>query len=121
MIQRLSHVTVWVLDQDAAYDFYVNKLGFDVHTDAKMDNGFRWLTVTSEGPARPGDRSDAHSARSDDGPGDLRRLARAGPQGHARRGRIRHRRLPEDLRRTERPKAWNSASLPPNVSTASRR
>ena len=49
MIQRLSHVTIWVLDQDAAYDFYVNKLGFDVHTDAKMDNGFRWLTVTPKG------------------------------------------------------------------------
>ena len=49
MIQRLSHVTVWVLDQDAAYDFYVNKLGFQVHTDAKMDNGFRWLTVSPKG------------------------------------------------------------------------
>jgi len=49
MIQRLSHVTIWVLDQDAAFDFYVNKLGFDVHTDAKMDNGFRWLTVSPKG------------------------------------------------------------------------
>ncbi len=49
MIQRLSHSTIWVLDQDAAYDFYVNKLGFDVHTDAKMENGFRWLTVTPKG------------------------------------------------------------------------
>jgi catechol 2,3-dioxygenase-like lactoylglutathione lyase family enzyme len=45
MIQRLSHVTVWVDDQDAAYDFYVNKLGFEVRTDASMDGGFRWLTV----------------------------------------------------------------------------
>ncbi|HMN31707.1 MAG TPA: hypothetical protein PKE45_26395, partial [Caldilineaceae bacterium] len=25
---------------------YVNKLGCKVHTDMKMDNGFRWLTVT---------------------------------------------------------------------------
>lgn len=49
MIQRLSHVTIWVLDQDAAFDFYVNKLGFEVHTDAKMDNGFRWLTVSPKG------------------------------------------------------------------------
>jgi catechol 2,3-dioxygenase-like lactoylglutathione lyase family enzyme len=49
MIQRLSHTTIWVLNQDEAYDFYVNKLGFDVHTDAKMDNGFRWLTVTPKG------------------------------------------------------------------------
>ncbi|HEY0783593.1 MAG TPA: VOC family protein [Thermoanaerobaculia bacterium] len=45
MIQRLSHVPVWVLDQDSAYDFYVNKLGFEVRTDATMENGFRWLTV----------------------------------------------------------------------------
>ena len=41
MIQRLSHVSVYVLDQDAAYDFYVNKLGFEVRMDQKMDNGFR--------------------------------------------------------------------------------
>jgi catechol 2,3-dioxygenase-like lactoylglutathione lyase family enzyme len=45
MIQRLSHVTIYVLDQDAAKDFYVDKLGFEVRTDATMDNGFRWLTV----------------------------------------------------------------------------
>jgi len=51
MIQKLSHVTIWVLDQDEAHDFYVNKLGFKVNTDAKMENGFRWLTVTP--PAQP--------------------------------------------------------------------
>jgi catechol 2,3-dioxygenase-like lactoylglutathione lyase family enzyme len=45
MIQRLSHVGIYVLDQDAAKDFYVNKLGFEVRTDATMDNGYRWLTV----------------------------------------------------------------------------
>lgn len=45
MIQRLSHTTIYVFDQDVAYDFYVNKLGFEVRTDATMDNGFRWLTV----------------------------------------------------------------------------
>ena len=45
MIQRLSHVGLYVLDQDAARDFYVNKLGFEVRTDATMDNGYRWLTV----------------------------------------------------------------------------
>ena len=49
MIQRLSHVTVYVLDQDAAYDFYVNKLGLEVRTDAKMGGGFRWLTVGPKG------------------------------------------------------------------------
>jgi catechol 2,3-dioxygenase-like lactoylglutathione lyase family enzyme len=45
MIQRLSHVGLFVFDQDAARDFYVNKLGFEVRTDATMDNGYRWLTV----------------------------------------------------------------------------
>ena len=47
MITKLSHTSLCVLDQDKAYDFYVNKLGFKVHTDATMDNGFRWLTVTA--------------------------------------------------------------------------
>jgi catechol 2,3-dioxygenase-like lactoylglutathione lyase family enzyme len=49
MIQRLSHATLHVLDQDSARDFYVNKLGFEVRMDAKMDNGFRWLTVSPKG------------------------------------------------------------------------
>jgi catechol 2,3-dioxygenase-like lactoylglutathione lyase family enzyme len=46
MITRLNHATIYVLDQDSAYDFYVNKLGFKVHTDAPMGPGNRWLTVT---------------------------------------------------------------------------
>ncbi len=45
MITRLSHATFYVLDQNAALDFYVGKLGFEVRMDNKMDNGFRWLTV----------------------------------------------------------------------------
>ncbi|MDB5251457.1 MAG: glyoxalase [Flaviaesturariibacter sp.] len=45
MITRLNHVSVFVLDQDSAFDFYVNKLGFTVHTDAPMGPGMRWLTV----------------------------------------------------------------------------
>jgi len=45
MITKLSHATLFVRDQDKAYDTYVNKLGFQVKTDMKMDNGFRWLTV----------------------------------------------------------------------------
>ncbi len=36
---------VYVLNQERAYDFYVNKLGFTVHTDAPMGEGARWLTV----------------------------------------------------------------------------
>ena len=45
MITKLSHASIYVNDQDKAYDFYVNKLGFKVNTDVTMDNGFRWLTV----------------------------------------------------------------------------
>jgi len=37
---------LFVTDQSKAYEFYVNKLGFKVHTDVTMDNGFRWLTIT---------------------------------------------------------------------------
>ena len=46
MITKVSHASIFVLDQDKAYDFYVNKLGFKVSMDQKMENGFRWLTVT---------------------------------------------------------------------------
>ena len=46
MITRLSHVSIYVLDQDSAYDFYVNKLGFKVHTDAPIGEDARWLTLT---------------------------------------------------------------------------
>ena len=45
MITKMNHVRIFVLDQDSAYDFYVNKLGFKVHTDAPMGPGMRWLTV----------------------------------------------------------------------------
>ena len=34
-----------MLDQNSAFEFYVNKLGFKVHTDAPMGEGNRWLTV----------------------------------------------------------------------------
>jgi len=46
MITKISHASLFVSDQAKAYDFYVNKLGFNVHTDVTMENGFRWLTVT---------------------------------------------------------------------------
>ncbi|MCI0414814.1 VOC family protein [bacterium] len=45
MISKLSHMTIWVLNQQEAHDFYVNKLGFEVRTDHTMEGGFRWLTV----------------------------------------------------------------------------
>jgi catechol 2,3-dioxygenase-like lactoylglutathione lyase family enzyme len=45
MITKMNHVSIFVLNQDSAYEFYVNKLGFNVHTDAPMGPGMRWLTV----------------------------------------------------------------------------
>ena len=49
MIQRMSHSAIFVLDQDVAKDFYVNKLGFELKMDESMPNGFRWLTVSPKG------------------------------------------------------------------------
>src|SRR5215467_991477 len=48
MIQRLSHMTLYVNDQDASRDFYVNKLGFELRMDQSM-GAFRWLTVGPKG------------------------------------------------------------------------
>lgn len=45
MIQKLSHATIYVLDQEQALDFYTNKLGFEVRSDITVEGGFRWLTV----------------------------------------------------------------------------
>jgi predicted enzyme related to lactoylglutathione lyase len=45
VITRLSHATIYVLDQEEALKFYRDKLGFEVRMDNSMDNGFRWLTV----------------------------------------------------------------------------
>jgi catechol 2,3-dioxygenase-like lactoylglutathione lyase family enzyme len=51
MITGMSHVTVWVLDQDRALKFYTEKLGFELTTDADMGGGARWLTVAN--PKQP--------------------------------------------------------------------
>jgi catechol 2,3-dioxygenase-like lactoylglutathione lyase family enzyme len=51
MLTAITISHVWVLDQDAALDFYVNKLGLELRSD--MNLGFmRWLTV-----GVPGDQS----------------------------------------------------------------
>ncbi|HEY3974128.1 MAG TPA: VOC family protein [Candidatus Sulfotelmatobacter sp.] len=49
MIQKMSHATIYVLDQDLAKDFYVDKLGFDLKADYSAPNGFRWLAVAPKG------------------------------------------------------------------------
>ncbi|MBL8046875.1 MAG: VOC family protein, partial [Anaerolineales bacterium] len=48
MISKLSHATIYVLDQDKALKFYTEVLGFEVRTDFTMEGGFRWLTVGSK-------------------------------------------------------------------------
>ncbi len=45
MITNVSLTTIYCLDQDAARDFYVDKLGFELRNDVSLGNGFRWLTV----------------------------------------------------------------------------
>ena len=49
MITKMSHFTLYVRNQETAFDIYVNRLGFKVTTDVKMDNGLRWLTVAPPG------------------------------------------------------------------------
>ncbi len=44
MITRISHVNLFVLDQERAKTFYTEQLGFVVRNDSVLD-GFRWLTV----------------------------------------------------------------------------
>jgi catechol 2,3-dioxygenase-like lactoylglutathione lyase family enzyme len=45
MIRRMSHATIFVTNQQEALEFYRDKLGFKVHTDAMVGDDFRWLTM----------------------------------------------------------------------------
>jgi catechol 2,3-dioxygenase-like lactoylglutathione lyase family enzyme len=51
MINGINIVSVWVLDQDSAKEFYTSKLGFELTTDVTLDNGMRWMTVRPPGNA----------------------------------------------------------------------
>ena len=84
MIAKMSHVSIFVLDQDGAKKFYTEKLGFDVKMDQKMDNGFRWLTVSPKEQSdleiilmkvEPGPMMDEKSAEQ------LKELVKAGKLG----------------------------------------
>jgi len=44
MSQSVGVVGLYVRDQDEALEFYVERLGFNVHTDAR-NGDYRWLTV----------------------------------------------------------------------------
>lgn len=45
MKAKITHVTVFVKDQESALRFYTEKLGFEVASDITLPEGFRWLTV----------------------------------------------------------------------------
>ncbi len=45
MIQRVIRFTIVVRDQQQAFDFYTQKLGFNARADMPMGPGTRWLTV----------------------------------------------------------------------------
>jgi catechol 2,3-dioxygenase-like lactoylglutathione lyase family enzyme len=51
MSQGVGVAGLYVRDQDEALSFYVEKLGFAVHTDAR-NGDYRWLTV--QHPDQPG-------------------------------------------------------------------
>ena len=51
MITKMTHVNIYVLNQESALDFYTNKFGLKIITDVPMSKDTRWLTVgTSEQP-----------------------------------------------------------------------
>src|SRR5262245_3305098 len=64
MFEAVSHIGLWVRDQDEAKDFYVEKLGFEVREDNTLDElgGYRWLTVG------PPDQPDLNVILSTPGP-----------------------------------------------------
>ncbi len=45
MITKLTHASIYVLDQESAHDFYVNKLGFIEKMKIPIGNDAFWLTV----------------------------------------------------------------------------
>jgi catechol 2,3-dioxygenase-like lactoylglutathione lyase family enzyme len=48
---KITHVNVWVHDQDEALAFYTDKVGLEVRDDVSLPElgGFRWLTVGPPG------------------------------------------------------------------------
>jgi catechol 2,3-dioxygenase-like lactoylglutathione lyase family enzyme len=49
-IQRISHLTVYVEDQDQALEWYVDRLGMEVVMDkSDVVPDLRWLTVSPQG------------------------------------------------------------------------
>lgn len=53
MISHVGTVSLFVTDQDRAKDFYINKLGFELRTDAPLFPGSssRWIAVAPKDTA----------------------------------------------------------------------
>jgi catechol 2,3-dioxygenase-like lactoylglutathione lyase family enzyme len=49
MFEKMTHVMLFVKDQDEALDFYTKKLGFEKVTDVSLAPGMRFLTVAPRG------------------------------------------------------------------------
>ncbi len=89
MIDRMSHTSVFVLDQDSAKAFYTEKLGFEVRFDITMGEefegagaGFRWLTVGPKGqPDLQIILSSCDMGRSPEAAAQLRALVAGGSMG----------------------------------------
>jgi catechol 2,3-dioxygenase-like lactoylglutathione lyase family enzyme len=82
MIKRISHVTVYVLDQDSAKAFYTDKLGFTVTGDFDLGEGIRWLTATP--PGQPDVElvlADCRMGHDPESAGQLRALVAKGALG----------------------------------------
>ena len=86
MIQRQSHSTIYVIDQEEALGFYRDALGFEVRTDLPMtqEGSVRWLTLSPKGqpdleivlmPLTPGPVFDAEAAEQ------MKELVRGGSIG----------------------------------------
>src|SRR3954452_20167089 len=47
MLNRISHIGIWVTDQDEALAFYRDKLGFEVRRDVTVEEfgNLRWLAM----------------------------------------------------------------------------
>jgi uncharacterized glyoxalase superfamily protein PhnB len=86
VIQRQSHSTIYVIDQEEALGFYRDALGFEVRTDLPMtqEGSVRWLTLSPKGqpdleivlmPVTPGPVFDAEAAEQ------MKELVRGGSIG----------------------------------------
>jgi catechol 2,3-dioxygenase-like lactoylglutathione lyase family enzyme len=49
VIDRMSHTCVWVLDQDSAKAFYIEKLGLELRGDVAMGPEFGVQVTDPEG------------------------------------------------------------------------